>query len=335
MSSRFKDGFVKIKHKAGNLLRSRALSPTPSGSSQSPAPSHAPHANLISEPSAPSPHPRASVDYTAENVLGSASTAQANAALDPQTARSSHDTAHPGSIAAHHSVNPAPKDSPEIGLRSTVSNTVAIHINNQIQEVTDLSPSKSLLSDGVAMAGESSRSHMKLAWEGIKEVLRATLRVSDAFPPLKSAVAGVLEVIDRVELNQILERHKEGTSEPLKDRIEGLARAFEDKKSNIEKKLDRSFFPHVVESTADSQYIAQELRSLSSAIEFCMMDMTMDTNKVVIELQHIAILNSLGDVSGAEFNQKDRQACMDGTRVSLLGNLWHGQQMLAVIVFAG
>ncbi|KIJ25029.1 hypothetical protein M422DRAFT_193952, partial [Sphaerobolus stellatus SS14] len=32
-------------------------------------------------------------------------------------------------------------------------------------------------------------------------------------------------------------------------------------------------------------------------------------------------LNSLGDVSGAEFNRKDRQACMDGTRVSLLGDL--------------
>ncbi|KIJ30650.1 hypothetical protein M422DRAFT_186841 [Sphaerobolus stellatus SS14] len=193
---------------------------------------------------------------------------------------------------------------------------------------------------------------MKLAWEGVKEVLRVTCRVSDAFPPLKSAVAGVLEVIDRVEavrdipnqlvglqertkqLNQILEQYKGGLSGTLKDRMEGLARTFEDKKSNIEKKLDRSFVPRLIESTADNQYIARELRSLSFAIEICMMDMNMDTHKLVTELQHIddhkmiidaiatiVILNSLGDVSGAEFNREDRQACMDGTRVSLLGDL--------------
>ncbi|KIJ41240.1 hypothetical protein M422DRAFT_255747, partial [Sphaerobolus stellatus SS14] len=359
MSSRVKDGLLKIKHKASNLLRSRSLSPTPSGKSLSPAPSQAPPSNMISEPSAPSPHPRVSVDYPVENVLGSASTAQVNAALDPQTARSSHEATHPGSISAHHSVNPAPQNSPEISVHSTVSNTVAIHTNNQIQEVTALNPSKSsLLSDGDAMAGESSRSHMKLAWEGIKEVLRTTSSVSGVFPPLRIAVAGLLEVIDRVEvcltiriphlptidvhaeqavrdipnqlgelkerikqLNRILEKYNEGMSGTLKDRIEGLARVLEDKKSNIAKKLGRSLGRRVVESTADSQYIARELRSLSFAIEICMMDMTMDINKVVTGLQHIAILNSLGDISGAEFNRKDHQACMDGTRVSLLGDL--------------
>ncbi|KIJ53551.1 hypothetical protein M422DRAFT_139107, partial [Sphaerobolus stellatus SS14] len=197
----------------------------------------------------------------------------------------------------------------------------------------------SLLSDVGATAGESSRSHMKLAWEGIKEVLRTTCSVSDVFPPLKSAVAGLLEVIDRVEavrdipnqlgelkerikqLNQILEKYNEGMSGTLKDRIEGLARVLEDKKSNIGKKLERSLGRRVVESTADSQYIVEELRSLSFAIEICMIDVNMDTHKLVTELQHIAILNSLGDISGAEFKRKDRQACMDGTRVSLLGNL--------------
>ncbi|KIJ30644.1 hypothetical protein M422DRAFT_267794 [Sphaerobolus stellatus SS14] len=303
-SPRFKDGFLKIRNRVGNLLHSRSPSPTPSGEYPSPAPSQVSHSNLISEPSAPSPHPQVSVDHPVESVIGSASTVQANAALNPHTAHSSHDAAvHPG-------------------------------------------------------AGEISRSHMKLAWEGIKEVLRVTCSVSDAFPPLKSAVAGVLEVIDRIEvcltvrvphlssvdvhpeqavrdipnqlvelqertkqLNQILEQYKGGLSGTLKDRMEGLARAFGDKKSNIEKKLDRSFVPRVIESTADSQYIARELCSLSWAIEICMMDMNMDTHKLVTELQHIVILNSLGDVSGAEFNREDRQACMDGTRVSLLGDL--------------
>ncbi|KIJ53001.1 hypothetical protein M422DRAFT_242970, partial [Sphaerobolus stellatus SS14] len=196
-SHRFKGGFLKIRNRVGNLLRSRSSSPTPS---PSPAPSQTPHSNVISEPSAPSPHPRVSVDHPVKNVLGGASTAQANAALDPHSARSSHDEAtHPGSTSAHHIVNPAPQESQELGVRPTVSNTVAIHIN-QIQGDTDLNPSKSnLLSDGGAMAGEISRSHMKPAWEGVKELLRVTYRVSDAFPPLKSAVAGVLEVIDRVE----------------------------------------------------------------------------------------------------------------------------------------
>ncbi|KIJ56221.1 hypothetical protein M422DRAFT_239428 [Sphaerobolus stellatus SS14] len=239
MSSRFKEGLLKIKYKAGNLLRSRPPSSTPSGNSPSSAPSQASHSNLISEPSAPSPHPF----------------------------------------------------------------------------------------------------HMKLAWECTKEVLRATCRVSDVFPPLKSAVAGFLEVIDRVEavrdipnqlgeleerikqLNQILNKYNAGMSGTLKDRIEGLARVFEDKKSNIGKKLERSLGRRVVENTADSQYIAEELRSLSFAIEICMMDVNMDTHKLVTKLQHIAILNSLGEISGAEFNREDRQACMDGTRISLLGDL--------------
>ncbi|KIJ52974.1 hypothetical protein M422DRAFT_242940 [Sphaerobolus stellatus SS14] len=92
-SSRFKDGFLKLRNRVGNLLRSRSPSPTPSGKRPSPAPSQASHSNLISEPSAPSPHPRVSVNYPVENVLGSASTARANAVLDPHTAHSSHDAA--------------------------------------------------------------------------------------------------------------------------------------------------------------------------------------------------------------------------------------------------
>ncbi|TFK31077.1 hypothetical protein BDQ12DRAFT_760441 [Crucibulum laeve] len=49
---------------------------------------------------------------------------------------------------------------------------------------------------------ETKRTKAAIAWAGVKDSLRIVVRVSDVFPPLKSATEGVLAVIERFEVSQ-------------------------------------------------------------------------------------------------------------------------------------
>ncbi|KIJ47890.1 hypothetical protein M422DRAFT_205787, partial [Sphaerobolus stellatus SS14] len=142
-------------------------------------------------------------------------------------------------------------------------------------------------------------------WTGVKEILRAVERVSEVFPPFKSAVAGFLEVIDRIEaiksvstqlyelrgqlekLEVVLRKYEGRTWMDLNDPLYGLVRVFEVKKASLETKLDRSMLSCVIECTDDKEYILQELISIGFAVEIFMMDTNLNTHHLVSSMNTV------------------------------------------------
>ncbi|THH15805.1 hypothetical protein EW146_g4743 [Bondarzewia mesenterica] len=194
--------------------------------------------------------------------------------------------------------------------------------------------------------GEKKRRLGTLGWAGLKEALTLLERASDACPPLKSAVAGIMGIIQYVEkiqgvqtdfselierlgvLTEILRPYQAELPPDLRRRLDGLTRAFDGKKGELEKKIRRSLLSRSVEASGDAQDIVQGLRYISCAIEIFTMDISLSTNiaatrtnAAITKVVRNAMLDKLGHVAGAEFNLEDREGCMEGTRIALLADL--------------
>ncbi|KAF5318822.1 hypothetical protein D9619_010801 [Psilocybe cf. subviscida] len=175
-----------------------------------------------------------------------------------------------------------------------------------------------------------------LAYEGLKEGLRLVIRCTDAFPFVKSAMQGFLEVFERYDavtgvpddladlkekLDALASILQENEVLAIRDCLSGLARTFEEKIKIIGAKLERTVGVRIIESTKDVEFLSREIRSLTFAIEIVMMDVNLKTHGMVSDLHHIALLDKLKYVEGAGFDHEDRQGCANGTRMLLLADL--------------
>ncbi|KAF5324976.1 hypothetical protein D9619_009838 [Psilocybe cf. subviscida] len=195
-----------------------------------------------------------------------------------------------------------------------------------------------------SQASEQSARRMKdVAYEAVKESLRAVVRCSDTFPPLKSAGQAILEVVERYDAVKEIPKELATLDEKLRllvdiletggrdmndDRLYGLARTFDKKAKLIAEKLNRSMASRIIETTEDRTFIAREVSSIMFAIEIAVLDVNLCTYKGVSQLQETvfelnirALLDKLKYIEGAGFNHEDRQGCTEGTRIALLADL--------------
>ncbi|KIJ50123.1 hypothetical protein M422DRAFT_245927 [Sphaerobolus stellatus SS14] len=186
-----------------------------------------------------------------------------------------------------------------------------------------------------------------VAKAAIKETLRTIVNVTDVFPPLKSAAAAILEIIERYDavhdvqrsftelqkqlegLLAVVQPYQDDVPDNVKNALTGLARAIEEKKAVLEKKLGQSFPVQGVSAPADIAFMTETMRDISFAIQVVMMDISLATHietssisNKISDIHSNVYLGKLGSVTGAEFNHEDRQGCMQGTRVLLLAELW-------------
>ncbi|THH19875.1 hypothetical protein EW146_g1395 [Bondarzewia mesenterica] len=128
----------------------------------------------------------------------------------------------------------------------------------------------------------------------------------------------------------------------LRHHLDGLTRAFEGKKYELEKKIRRSVLVRSLEASGDAQDIVQGFRYISCAIEIFMLGILLGNsiaavrmNTAITKAVRNATLDKLCHVAGAEFNLEDREGCMEGTRIALLADLliWatddHSPRLLA------
>ncbi|KIJ31651.1 hypothetical protein M422DRAFT_185684 [Sphaerobolus stellatus SS14] len=119
----------------------------------------------------------------------------------------------------------------------------------------------------------------------IKETLRTIVNVTDVFPPLKSVAAGILEIIERydavhnvqrgfTELQKQLEGllavvrlYQDDVPVNVMNALTGLARAIEEKKTVLEKKLGQSVPVRGVAAPANIAFMTETLRDMSFAIQ--------------------------------------------------------------------
>lgn len=111
----------------------------------------------------------------------------------------------------------------------------------------------------------------------------------------------------------------------VNDRLDGLHRALEAKKAELEKKQHRSLATRIVFSTEGSQFLVRVVREITFSIEVTTFEMTVRNNIDISKtannsswIKDNAVLERLGHIVGAEFKHEDRQGCTAGTRVSLL-----------------
>ncbi|TFK34197.1 hypothetical protein BDQ12DRAFT_727112 [Crucibulum laeve] len=193
---------------------------------------------------------------------------------------------------------------------------------------------------------ETKRTKAAIAWAGVKDSLRIVVRVSDVFPPLKSATEGVLAVIERFEavednkeqfselkikldfLIQLLNKSKDSVTPSIRDWINGLARSFEQQSAIIEKKKNDQYTTRLLNSTHDTKFIMKELQSLTFLIDIILVQTNLETNttvtktsSTVTKMFHNAILDKVGYVSGSEFDSESNKGCLEGTRVMPLADI--------------
>ncbi|KIJ25969.1 hypothetical protein M422DRAFT_273017, partial [Sphaerobolus stellatus SS14] len=186
-----------------------------------------------------------------------------------------------------------------------------------------------------------------VAKAAIKETLRTIVNVTDVFPPLKSVAAGILEIIERYDavhdvqrgftelqkqlegLLAVIRLYQDDVPVNVMNALTGLARAIEEKKTVLEKKLEESVPVRVMSAPADIAFMTETMRDVNYAIQVVMMDISLATHietssisNKISDIHSDVYLGKLGCVTGAEFNHEDRQGCMQGTRVLLLAELW-------------
>ncbi|TFK34541.1 hypothetical protein BDQ12DRAFT_669295 [Crucibulum laeve] len=118
---------------------------------------------------------------------------------------------------------------------------------------------------------EAKRTVAAVIWAAVKTTLHIIVRVSDVFPPLKSATEGVLVVIEQVEL---LETAQDNVTPSIRNWINGLARSLEEKSTIIEKKKNNHYMRKLLDSTFDTNFIMEELQSLTFVIDIILPSLT-------------------------------------------------------------
>ncbi|KIJ46971.1 hypothetical protein M422DRAFT_249250 [Sphaerobolus stellatus SS14] len=143
----------------------------------------------------------------------------------------------------------------------------------------------------------------------IKETLRTIVNVTDVFPPLKSVAAGILEIIEQydavhdvqhgfTELRKQLEGllvvvrlYQDDISVNIMNALTGLARAIEEKKTVLEKKLGQTVLVRGVSAPADIAFMTETMRDMNFAIQVVMMDISLATH-----IETSSISNKISDI---------------------------------------
>ncbi|KAJ2935368.1 hypothetical protein H1R20_g1726, partial [Candolleomyces eurysporus] len=141
-------------------------------------------------------------------------------------------------------------------------------------------------------------------YEGVKTTLRRVVDVSDVFPPLKSAAAGLLVICDTIdaygenkqEFNELIKRMEvlsrimdscpSDVSQEVKDRFDGLARTLEEKQKILKDKVDptRSGFERVMLTAQDKQLVLKLTQEIRFAIEIAMFDAIIENRAQTLQI---------------------------------------------------
>lgn len=189
----------------------------------------------------------------------------------------------------------------------------------------------------------------KVTWPILKRVLKTVKEASDGIPPLKIALAGLLEVLEQCEmtadvqddlsditqklaaLQLVAKRHQDPTR-PLEghaeERLHSLSGWIGSVTKSIEAQTSRSRFRRVFTAPEDSKNVTELLRSLTWAIDLFALDTNLETeaklNKMdekLDSLEDSAFLAQLNHVKAANYISQRGDLCLYGTRCSVIASI--------------
>ncbi|KAF9556952.1 WD40 repeat-like protein [Agrocybe pediades] len=186
----------------------------------------------------------------------------------------------------------------------------------------------------------------KVAWKATETVLRLLKESVDAFPPLKSAVGGLVAFLDLAK--KFKGNQKEYTN--LAVQFEGLARtlvpyasmlaasddgknialpilrSIDEEVAKINRQLERNKFRRTAEATDDQGDILARYRKIDSLFRNLLSDATLCTLVGVYEAEKTTLLSKLAPVNDAIYNSEystavKRRGCTASTREQILEDL--------------
>ncbi|KAB5588940.1 hypothetical protein CTheo_7618 [Ceratobasidium theobromae] len=217
---------------------------------------------------------------------------------------------------------------------STVGNFLSPPSNNPVLELhqTQSDPQISSSSRGAA-------------WIALQTSLKGLHTVSAVFPPLESAIYGLISVLDVLEsisktrseydaiasdlktLSESLTRHiKDSSSARMSDCIANVALNIEQQAKMINEKRDRGTGTRLMEARADEDEIVNHYRKIESLFRQLQTDANLSMWSIVNEQLANTRLEGLVPAKMANYDSKlsteiSRRACTQGTRTAILSEM--------------
>ncbi|KIJ43767.1 hypothetical protein M422DRAFT_228985 [Sphaerobolus stellatus SS14] len=189
----------------------------------------------------------------------------------------------------------------------------------------------------------------KTGWNGLKLALNILKEASPAFPPLQSAVGGLLktlETIDQASDNQaqvdsiatrinqvsevIMKYDDANVPQRMSDTVDGLAKNIDRRTKDIQERMQRGRILRILDGSKDATAIVAILNDLSFALTLLQIEITMGIKQQGDQMQQAvkymyddAILQKLEPVQSALYERvRSRvRGCMEGTRIDTLASL--------------
>ncbi|KAK2464504.1 hypothetical protein APHAL10511_003483 [Amanita phalloides] len=184
-----------------------------------------------------------------------------------------------------------------------------------------------------------------IAWKGLETALRLLERSADAFPPLKSAVSGLVACLDLTQA--VVENHKEYerlanelktlaemlapyvsklVESDARDQMAHIAKSIEDEVKSVGYKQDRGVGVRIVEANEDSGDILQRYRRIESLFRQLQTYVILNTAEDARNLHEKALLDEMSPVQSARYNSKystniGRHGCTAETREKIIEDL--------------
>ncbi|KAF5375811.1 hypothetical protein D9757_011173 [Collybiopsis confluens] len=177
-------------------------------------------------------------------------------------------------------------------------------------------------------------------WDVIKEVLNITKELSDAYPPLKSTVSGVLAIMDQCDnvtavrenieeiandirkANELLEFYSKNSMHmpiPIQNQLERYVKAINLESAVVQKQLARPSWSRILTTKRDTEKVFAIVQKLGKLENELRTDTSINTNinveQILSTLRHQNLLPQ--NIPGPKGNY------LEGTRVNTLAKINH------------
>ncbi|KAF9528032.1 hypothetical protein CPB83DRAFT_855213 [Crepidotus variabilis] len=215
-------------------------------------------------------------------------------------------------------------------------------LNDPVNSGTTIPVAQSSYQQHSARPTSKIKGAFGLAWDGLDTALRLLKESSDAFPPLKTAVGGIVALIDLVQTTKdnngdyqrlanelakmaiLLAPHASKIKEdkPTKDTI----KLIEAELDGILDQRDRGVIKRTIQANKDKGDIIKCLRRIENLFRLLQIDFSLQTLDTVQKLHEDTTLDKLSPIDDARFNSSfastvHRQSCTPETRKAVLALL--------------
>ncbi|EMD30572.1 hypothetical protein CERSUDRAFT_127784, partial [Gelatoporia subvermispora B] len=195
------------------------------------------------------------------------------------------------------------------------------------------------------------------SWLILKATLKTVCDGCDMFPPLKTALYGVVSIMELVDtvrdahdefaklatrikvLETVFSQYQTQCDVPpvIERRVERLLRDIGPIAGEIESKMKRPTITRIIAAPKDIEDVQESFEKLAAWVERFQLECSLNVEHKVEDLTTESLLAKLRHIPDAGIDGQSGHACMENTRVELLNDIdiWNGDADVARIFWLG